>query len=299
MTTVSDERKRSNDHLQVFLYFGALIFLIAFVNPIYFLTDIPTSYMLKNQLHANADQVSLFRWTTGIPAYFAFVFGLTRDRWNPLGMRDRGLLVIFGPLTGLCFVWLAFQHVTYTNLYIGMLLVMLSSRMIVAAYQGLITLIAQEKMMSGRLATLWNVVAYLPFAAGAWLGGQISSRLTPMQIFASLAVLSALIGVLGFWKPRAVFTHAYDQPEASTSNFWQDVRRLFSYRAIYPAVLIMYLWNFAPGFNTPLQYYFSNTLRASDEIYADFQAIFTLSFIPTLLIFGWLCKRYPLRKLLL
>ena len=51
------------------------------------LLDIPVSYMLKNRLHATATQVSTFRLVVALPMYLAFVFGLTRDLWNPFGWR--------------------------------------------------------------------------------------------------------------------------------------------------------------------------------------------------------------------
>jgi hypothetical protein len=73
----------------IYLYFGFLTLLAYLVAPEYLL-DIPTSYMLKNHLHATAPQVSLFRLLTGIPLYVAFLFGLVRDLWNPFGWRDRG-----------------------------------------------------------------------------------------------------------------------------------------------------------------------------------------------------------------
>src|SRR5665213_1040566 len=99
------------DTNQVYLYFGTLTFLLAIVNPVYYFTDISTSFMLKNQLHMNADSVSTFRLLTAIPVYLAFIFGLMRDRWNPFGMRDRGLLIIFGLASAAVFLWLAYQKV--------------------------------------------------------------------------------------------------------------------------------------------------------------------------------------------
>lgn len=63
----------------IYVYFGALTLLVHIVAPEYLL-DIPTSYMLKNWLHAGAPEVSLFSLLTGIPVYIAFVFGLLRDR---------------------------------------------------------------------------------------------------------------------------------------------------------------------------------------------------------------------------
>jgi hypothetical protein len=134
---------------------------VYFATPGGYLVDIQTSYMLKNQLHATATQVSAFRLVTGIPVYFAFVFGLMRDLWNPLGLRDRGFFLIFAPLTAIAFFGMAVSRLSYQGLLIGMLLVMLASRFTSAAYQGLIALIGQEKLMSGRLARcgMWSALS--------------------------------------------------------------------------------------------------------------------------------------------
>jgi predicted MFS family arabinose efflux permease len=68
---------------------------------------------------------------------------------------------------------------------------------------------------------------------------------------------------------------------------------------IYPALLIWLLWNFAPGSDTPLLYYLQNTLHAKDAQWGQWNAIFAASFIPTFMVFGLICRRFPLRTLLL
>ena len=161
--------------------------------------------MLKNQLHATATQISIFRLVTGIPVYFAFVFGLMRDQWNPFGLRDRGFFLIFAPVTAVAFIWMALSRLSYRGLLIGMLLVMLSSRFIAAAYQGLIALVGQEKLMSGRLSALWNVVSSVPVIAGAFASGYISEHLPPKETFFLVAALTFCIALMGLWKPRSVF----------------------------------------------------------------------------------------------
>jgi hypothetical protein len=103
---------------------------------------------------------------------------------------------------------------------------------------------------------------------------------------------------MAFWKSRAVFAHAYDRPEAQVVGVWANVKRLFAHRAIYPAVLILFLFQFAPGANTPLQFYLTNALHASDAAYGDYYAIFVASFVPMFFLYGWLCKRVKLKTLL-
>lgn len=283
---------------QTLLYFGCLTLFITLATPAGYLVDIQTSYLLKNQLHATAAQIAMFRLVTGIPVYLAFVFGLARDQWNPLGLRDRGFFLLFAPATALALIGMALSGLSYPALMVGMLLAMLSSRFVAAAYQGLIALVGQEKRMSGRLSALLNVVSSLPVVASAFASGYISDHLAPRQAFFLAAALALLVALLALWKPVSVFGHVYEAPQARSADFTRNVRRLVRHRAVYPAVLICFLWNFAPGAATPLQFYLTNTLHASDSVYSYYNGIFAAAFIPTFLLYGVLCKRVALNKLL-
>ena len=281
----------------IYFYFGALTLLVYIVAPEYLL-DIPTSYMLKNHLHAGAPQVSLFRLLTGIPIYVAFLFGLLRDSWNPLGLRDRGYFLLFAPITAAVFVGMAMSRLSYALLTIGMIVAMASFRFVLAAFQGLLALVGQEALMSGRLSTLQSMFYQIALILAAFASGVISENLTPSQVFYLVAALTLLIGGFGLFKPASVFTHVYDRPEASGADFRGDVRRLLRHRAIYPAVLINVLWWFNPGLYTPVQFFLTNQLHAPDSSYANFLGVFAISFIPTYLLYGWLCTRIAARKLL-
>jgi MFS family permease len=283
---------------QIFLYFSALTLIVYLVSPQGYLVDISTSYMLKNQLHAAANQIAMYRLATALPAYSGIVFGLARDKWNPLGLRDRGLLLIFAPLTAAVFISMASTHLSYSGLLAGMLVAMASFQFSQAAYQGLITLIGQEDLMTGRLSTLWNIFSFIPYVAGAFASGYISEHLLPRQTFLLVAELAVVLACLGLLKPRSVFGHAYDQPQAKGTDFVGDIKRLVKHKAVYPAILINFLSSFMPGASTPLQFYLTNRLGASDATYSYFTGIFLLSFIPMFLLYGFLCKRVALNKLL-
>ena len=295
---VASGRDGASNPRQAFAYFGWLTLLLYLATPTGYLIDIQTSYLLKNQLHATATQTSMFRLLTAIPVYVAFAFGLIRDQWNPFGLRDRGFFMIFAPVTAAAFIWMAVTHTTYRGLVIGMFLAMLSFRFITAAYQGLMALVGQEKLMSGRLSVIWNVFSALPVVGGALASGYVSEHLAPQQAFLFAAAITLCIVLFGRWKPRSVFSDTYDKPQARATDFVGNVKRLVKHRAVYPAVLISFLWNFAPGSATPLQFYLTNQLHASDAIYSYFYAIFAASFIPTFLLYGYLCQKVSLSKLL-
>jgi len=47
-----------------------------------------------------------------------------------------------------------------------------------------------------------------------------------------------------------------------------------------------------------MQFFLTNELHASDAIYADFLALLYVAFLPAVLLYGFLCTRFPPRKLL-
>lgn len=283
---------------EVFRYFSVLTLFLSLSAPNQYLADISITFILKDQLHATAQQVSFFRLLIGTPLYFAFVFGFTRDRWNPLGLRDRGYFLMFAPAVAGAFAWMAWSRMTYSGLLTGMLLVMILSGFIGAAYSALLALVGQEQLMTGRLAVLWQFIGAGVNVAGAFAGGWIAENLKPSGTFLLLGGLTLLMALIALWHPRAVFGQLYDRPQARGAGFWNDVKRLVRHRAIYPAVLTTALFQFAPGSNTPLQYYLTNQLHTSDAVYGYFNGLFAAAFLPMYFLYGYLCQKVPLKKLL-
>lgn len=294
MTTASPRRRL----IVTYLYFSGLIFLGGLATPRGYLVDIATAFMVKNQLHMNASQVAGFRLLTAIPAYLGFLFGLTRDLWSPLGRRDRGYFLIFGPITAAIFLAMAVLPVSYLTLTLGVLAVGATFGFMGAAYAGLIALVAQERLMTGRLAALWQIVALLPDALAAAGGGWVARFLQPRETFLILAAINMAIFAMGLWKPRAVFEGAYDAVQARGSTFLGDLKRLAGHKAIYAPVAIWLLFSFSPGSTTPLQFFFSDHLHAPDSLFGLWTSVFIMGFLPSLLLYGWLCRRMRFGPLL-
>jgi MFS family permease len=125
---------------------------------------------------------------------------------------------------------------------------------------------------------------------------QDAERATHLLFLLGAAIM-ALVALYGLWKPASVFD-SLEAERPYNAELVDDIKRLLRHWPIYPALLISFLWNFAPGAGTPLQYYLQNTLHAQDAQWGQWNAIFTASFIPTFLVFGVLCRKFPLRPLL-
>src|ERR1700686_1494429 len=64
-------------------------------------------------------------------------------------------------------------------------------------------------------------------------------------------------------------------------------------------MLIWGLGHFPPGPPPPLQYHLQNTLHPTDAQWGQWNAIFAASFIPTFIVYGLLCRKFPRKTLLL
>jgi hypothetical protein len=287
----------------IFLYLGFLIVLLAFGGPSGGLIDIPISFFLKNRLHLTAHEVADFRLVAAIPLYLSFVFGFLRDMWNPLGMRDRGFMLLFGGISASLYVLFAFTPMTYAMLLVAVVILTASFLFVASAQNGLTSAIGQQHAMTGRVSAVWNVFLSIPTVGALLIGGKLSGLLEGESqdqavriLFLAGAAIMAAIALYALWKPAAVFDNVSVETEVDPMK---DLARLMRHWPIYPALLIWLLWNFAPGSTTPLQYYLQNTLHATDAEWGEWNAIFAACFIPTYIVYGLLCRRFPLKTLLL
>jgi MFS family permease len=289
----------------IFLYLGILIILLAFGGPSGGLIDIPISFFLKNRLHLTAHEVATFRLVAAIPLYLSFVFGFIRDMWNPLGMRDRGFMLLFGGITALLYVLCAFTPMTYAPLLAAVVLLTASFLFVSSAQNGLTSVIGQQHAMTGQVSAVWNVFLSIPTVGALLIGGNLSGLLEekdPDQalriLFLVGAAIMTVIALYALWKPAEVFDNVRVE-DGTGRHPIADLKRLVRHWPVYPAMLIWLLWNFAPGSTTPLQYHLQNTLHATDAQWGEWNAIFAASFIPTYIVYGLLCRKFPLKTLLL
>jgi hypothetical protein len=289
----------------IFLYLGILIVLLAFGSPAAGLIDIPISFFLKNRLHLTAHEVANFRLVAAIPLYLSFVFGFIRDMWNPFGMRDRGFMLLFGSIGTLLYVLFAFLPMSYGTLLVAVVALSVSFLFVSSAQNGLTSVIGQQHAMTGQVSAAWNVFLSIPTVGSLLIGGKLSGILEEKNadqatriLFLVGAAIMAAIALYALWKPKDVFDNVRIE-SGTEAHPIKDLKRLVRHWPIYPALLIWLLWNFAPGSATPLQYHLQNALHATDAQWGQWNGIFAASFIPTFIVYGFLCRKIPLRTLLL
>ena len=289
---------------RISLYLGVLVFLLAFGDPAGGLINIPIGFFLKNKLHLTAQQLADFRLIAAIPIYLSFVFGFIRDIWNPFGMRDRGIMLLFGTVTAGLYVIFAFTPISFGTLLIANMLLTTSFLFVASAQTGLTSMIGQQHAISGQLSAVWNVFSSIPNTAALLLGGSLSAVLEGENsehvariLFLGGAAIMALVAAYATLRPKCVFDKLRDERIGTVAPV-KDIQRLFRHWPIYPALLIWTLWSFAPGSETPLQYYLQNTLHSGDAAWGQWNAIIEFSYIPTFILFRFFCRKIPLKHLL-
>ncbi len=280
-----------------------MLLILAFASPYEGLIGLPITFFLKNKLHLTANEVAQFNVIAAIPLFLGFVPGMIRDRWNPFGAGDRGLLMIFGVATAGLYGAITFVNPTYGVLLVAVLGVTATIQVAWAAARGMTADIGQQNAMAGQVSMVMNLAAVGPNLLAFLLGGLLSSWLEGSSattaarvLFLIGAALMALIALIGAFGPRRVFNFAPRMP--TTQNLSAEIGRILRHRPIYPALMIYLMWQFAPAGGVALQFHMSNALKASDAQVGQFYAIFLLGFVPTLIAYGWLCQRVKLRTLL-
>ncbi len=283
-------------------YAGVILLLLNFASPGGGLIGVPISFFLKNRLHLAAHQLALFNLWTGVPFYAGVVFGFLRDRWRPFGTGDRGHLVLFGVATAAIYAALAFVAPTYAMMLAGVIIATASLQTASGAANGLAGDIGQEHLMAGQVSTMMNLTTCVPAIGGYLLGGLLSAWLEGREASAAARTLFLIAGgmmaataAMGAFGPRRFFAM---QPAKPTTTILADVGRLLRRWPIYPPLIMLLLWDFAPAAGAVLQYHLANTLKASDAQVGAFYAIFYTACLPTIALYGWLCQRVRLSRLL-
>ncbi len=294
----------SETRARILIYLGVLTFMVGFGAPFGGLIAVPVTYFLKNKLHFSAIRVSEFQLVAAIPLYASALWGFVRDNWSPFGIRDRGYLIVFGFACAVLYLAFAFAPASPVGLA-GAMSALTSAFLFVQSGQlGLTSAIGRQHVMSGQVSALWNAVNSLPtllaFAIGGFLSDQMEGKhadAAARTLFMVGAATMLVIGAFALWRPRAVYDNLRDE-RVEKSTPWADAKRLARHWPIYPALLIWFLWNFAPGSNTPLQFYLQDKLHADDATFSLWNAVFAACFIPTYLLYGFLCRRVKLGRLI-
>jgi len=259
----------------------------------------PLQFIYKNELHLQADQTAIFKLIINGPGLVAFLWGICRDRYNPLRMGDRGFMLVFGAAGGLVFLAMAFAPLTVYTLGACLILWGIALGLVGAAYQAIMRNLAEKRQMSGRMSTAYNLLSSAVPALMLIVGGWATDHMSWRVLLVAIGLSYFLLAAAGFWRPAEVFDDLPSGGHRSFAEMGREAKQLLRHRGYWVAVAIWAVWAFSPAGPTPLMYFLTNTLKMNGTQYSLFNSIYNIAFFPTVLLFGLLCKRFSLWSLLL
>jgi MFS family permease len=280
---------------EVLAYFAVLNIAIGLGSPLG-IAAIPISYFLKDNLHLSPVQLAVFFAIGTVPVCVGFVFGFIRDRWRSARWGDRQYLLVSAIAAVVVYLWLATSTIDYYKLLSLVLIVVTVYVMIFAAAQALMTGVAQAHGMTGRLSVVFGFGYFTPAVLSALAGGWLVAHVSVRGTFLIAAGVTLVIALQSFWRLEAASD--FESLLGRGEDGFAALRRLFRHRPIWPAAAIFFLWNFSPGWGTPMFYHLTEHVRISSELFGTFTALQSLFFLPTTLLYGVLCVRAPLSRLL-
>lgn len=263
------------------------------------LISVPVNFLLMDKFKLPPTQVSVFGFCTDSPYFIGFAFGFLRDRWRPMGKGDRGYFFFVPLLMAALYVFMAFDAHTYAALVIGMALISACAALLGAAAQGLMSAIAKDFGMMGRLSVIAIVTARGSMMYSAALGGWLGDHTPWIAPFLVSAAVCLTVILMAFWRPKTIFRSGDEVfvnviPEGALAA----ARRLGRHTAVYLPALILFLWEFAPGWGTPLMFYLTKQVGLSETTYGAAQGWLRFSTVVAALSYSWLCKHLRFKPLL-
>jgi len=260
------------------------------------LVSLPITYYLLDK-HVPPTALSKFSLFTDIPFYVGFLFGFLRDRWRPAGKGDSGYFVLSPLAMVAAYGFIAFTPHTYNNLVIGVLMTSVASALLGAAAQGLLAAIAKDFGLTGRLAVVALVAARGGMMYNSYGGSFFNQDITKAALVSAGVGLFMLI--FAVWHPRVIF-RSQDEvfvnviPEGASAA----AMRLVRHTAVYLPALAIFLFEFAPGWGTPLTLFFKETLHLGERPFGEAQLWLRAGQIGAALSYALLCQRFRLKTLL-
>ncbi|MHB8381804.1 MAG: MFS transporter [Candidatus Binataceae bacterium] len=281
---------------KIYVYFTILTLAMGLGAPSG-IAAIPIRYFLKDNLHLSPLSMAVFIAIATIPAYAGFLAGFLRDRWRPPVWGDRGYLLAGAVLAAGTYLWLSIASLNYTQLLVVLLIDGIAYMMITASTQALMTGVGQAQSMTGRLSVVFLLGYFVPAVIAALLGGWLVANVSARGTFVLAACVTIVIAVQAFWRLGVV--ERFDRFEdRSHEGGFAAVARLLALPPFWPAALIYFLWNFGPGWGTPMFYHLTETVKISSQLFGTFTAVQWGFFLPTTILYGIVCRRVPLSRLL-
>jgi predicted MFS family arabinose efflux permease len=159
---------------------------------------------------------------------------------------------------------------------------------------GLQVALSQRYGATGRLASLRSAIDGVLILCGAPLGGLLATLAFGWTSVTGALVLASFIPVVLrlYREPPAVRLQAPGEEARA------QLRQIARARPLWAAAWLLFLFSLAPGFQTPLLYIQQDLLRLDPRLMGLLPVCAGIGWIVGAALYSRLCRRFPLRRLL-
>lgn len=258
--------------------------------------ELPLKFLLKNQLHLDADAMALFFAIGKFSNYVKPVAGIFTDALPIFGTRRRHYLLISLFACGLSWLLLGWVPRDYGPLLAVFGLVYVGIVVSSTAMGGVMVEAGDRFGASGRLSAqrigIFRIVALIGGPLGGWLATREFGYTT--GFVAALHFLLIPLFYAQLHEPR-VATKDVQALQALKGQ----IKVLTTSRTLWSAAGLVFLIELAPGFGTPLFYYQTEVLHFTPAFLGSLKMVGGACGVVGAVVFNRLCPRVALRPLLI
>ena len=278
-------------------YFGGLTFLLTLCDPTGIIW-LPVQFMLKDDLAFSPHALAVFEAVVLIPASLGFLWGWLRDRWTAWPFGDRGYVLVGSAVALSVYLYLGqLTAVGYAPLLVGMLVASLVFELMLAVAEGMLTTVGQRYGMTGRLSAVDELAQVMGEVTALLIGGYLIQRFTGQAAFLATAFAVTALVPLALWCPTSVSAGLIARQPASTPESRPGTEHLQNPQ-LWLVIALLAVWNFSPGWGTPLLYYLTGDVGLSAELFGVYRAVNFAAMASAAVLYAYLCDRQPVGRIL-
>jgi hypothetical protein len=295
MATATATQERPNKaliHAAIIIIAGVLATTLAQTQ---ILGRIPLQNLLKNELHVDRTANAAFFFWAGLAWYFKPFAGIFTDAFPMFGSRRKSYILVSASLAVISWFALAatpheYSKLLWVSIVINTFMVITST--VVGGYM---VETAQAVSGSGRLTAVRQFVQQTCYIINGPVAGYLASIAFGWTAAACGGIMFLLVPV------TILFLHEQRRRTDSRqllANARKQIVKIGTARTMWAAAGLMALFYIAPGLNTALFYKQQNDLHLDTQAQGFLQLISGICGVTAAIVYGLLCRRFNLRKLL-
>jgi len=281
---------------QLSLFFAAIYFVQGIAEPGAGIASQPIFFLLKDGLRLSAGETATFLAMVSVAWNIKPLYGLTSDFFPLFGYRRKSYLLLTTALAATGWFLLGSQTAfTYGATLVILVVCGLGLAFSDVLCDAVMVETGKPLGMTGRFQAIqWgaiNTASVLAGIGGGWLSQNVSYQRTFLLVsFFPLISLTATAVCVREARVR------YDRQVVRQTA--QAVRSAIGSRPLWVAAGFIFLWNFSPSFGVPLEYHLVDKLGFSKIFLGTLDSLGSAAAIVGAAIFGKICRRLPMRRLL-